>query len=298
MAFQWFSIGFAWASIIVFIAVAAYKFFRIASMPLNLRWEVYPVPHETGEKHKHGGSYMEEVDWVKKARPASKIAELREMGAEIFFLKRVRKHNPHRIWPYSMAMHWGLYLLLGWIVLLAAAIWIPVLAVVALVIGVASFLLGMTGSAGLILKRANKKDLNLYSTPLDYFNLGFLLAIFAAGFASLVVDPGFFGHLAYIRSLITFKPSPVPYAVTCTFFLLQAFIIYMPFSKLIHYIMKHFTFTGTLWDDAFNVRGSGKSRRIERQLSYPKNWDAPHFSADKTWKEDVQPASVEQEKNE
>jgi nitrate reductase gamma subunit len=299
MAFQWFSIGFAWTSIVLFIAAAAYKFFRIASMPLNLRWEVYPVPHETGERHKYGGSYMEEVDWAKKTKTTSRISELKEMGAEIFFLKRIRRHNPYGIWPYSMAMHWGLYLLVGWIVLLAIADWIPVSAVLAILIGIASFILGIIGATGLILKRANNQDLNLYTSPVDYFNLGFLIAIFGTGFVSWVIDPGFLGHQAYIQSLITFNPSPVsPLPVICMFFLLQGFIIYMPFSKLIHYIMKHFTLTEILWDDMFNVKGSGKDHQIERQLSYKKNWAAPHFSSDKTWKEDVHSALMEERQRE
>ena len=56
MAFQWFTILFGWASFFLFVVLAAYKIHRIATLPLNLRWEVYPVPHETGDKHLYGGS--------------------------------------------------------------------------------------------------------------------------------------------------------------------------------------------------------------------------------------------------
>jgi nitrate reductase gamma subunit len=31
-----------------------------ARMPLHLRWELYPVPHEAPDRAAHGGSYFEE----------------------------------------------------------------------------------------------------------------------------------------------------------------------------------------------------------------------------------------------
>ena len=91
--------------------------------------------------------------------------------------------------------------------------------------------------------------------------------------------------------MLTFKPGSISPAVTVMFFTLQAFAIYMPFSKLIHYVMKHFTFTETLWDDAFNVKDSDKDHQLARQLGYAKNWSGPHFSDHKSWFEDVQPAA-------
>jgi hypothetical protein len=69
------------------------------------------------------------------------------------------------------------------------------------------------------------------------------------------------------------------------FLLLQAFAIYMPCSKLIHYIMKHFTFHETLWDDAFNVKGTKKDQQLQRQLSCKVSWAGPHIAQGKTWNE-------------
>ena len=70
----------------------------------------------------------------------------------------------------------------------------------------------------------------------------------------------------------------------------------MPCSKLIHYIMKHFTFRETLWDDAFIVKGSRKDKRIARQLSYKVDWAGPHIAPGKTWLEDVQATAAGEEK--
>jgi nitrate reductase gamma subunit len=235
---------------------------------------------------------MEEVDWAHQPRESSKIAELAEMGAEIFFLKRVREHNPYRIWPLSMALHWGLYLLVIWIGLLALANWLPLLKSSVVGLGAISLVLGVVGSVGLIIKRMTNPDLKLYTTPIDYFNLLFLAAIFGLGLISWMADSSFSGHQIYIQNIITLKPRPVSSLINAMFFTLQAFAIYMPFSKLIHYVMKHFTFTETLWDDAFNVKGTDMDREIEGQLRYAKNWSGPHFSSDKNWYEDVQTAPM------
>ncbi|MCJ7660359.1 MAG: respiratory nitrate reductase subunit gamma [Anaerolineales bacterium] len=284
---------FAWVSVILFIILAGYKFYQFKSMPLNLRWEVYPVPHETPEKRVYGGSYMESVDWVKRSRSASKWAELAEMGSEIFLLKRVRQHNPYGLWPLSMAMHWGIYMLLIWIGLLFGAYFVPALANLSVFFGIVAFGLGTIGSLGLIVKRATNQNLELYSAPVDYFNLAFLAVIFGLGIVSWLMDPLFLGHQTYIGSMLTFKPASLPLVVVAMFLLLQTFAIYMPFSKLIHYLMKHFTFTEVLWDDDFKTKGSRVDQQIEHQLSFKPTWAGPHLVGGVSWLEEAQGGALE-----
>jgi nitrate reductase gamma subunit len=283
MPFQWFTIVFGWAAVLLFIALVAYKIRRFATLPINLRWEVYPVPHETGDKRRYGGSYMEEVGWARKPRPSSLFAAWVEMGSEIFLLNRVRKHNPYHLWPLSLILHWGLYLLILWMGLLAATVFISPLAFLVPAVGIAAFVMGACGSVGLMVKRATHRYLALYTAPIDYFNLAFLAVIFGLGLASLVGDPHCFQHQAYVASLFSFKPSPLSPLVIFLFLSIQAFAIYMPCSKLIHYVMKHFTFHETLWDDAFNVKGTKMDRQLQRQLSYKVSWAGPHIAKGKTW---------------
>jgi nitrate reductase gamma subunit len=292
MAFQWFTIVFGWAAFFLFVVLAAYKIHRFATMPLNLRWEVYPVPHEAGDKRLYGGSYMEEVDWAKKPRPSSPLAEWAEMGSEIFFLKRVREHNPYHIWPLSLALHWGLYLLILWMGLLAATVFVPVMAFLTMAVGISAFVLGACGAVGLIVIRATDKTLALYTAPIDYFHLVFLAAIFGVGLFSWWGDPLFSLHHAYVKSLLFFRPTPLSPAVLSLFLLLQLFAIYMPFSKLIHYLMKHFTFHEILWNDEFKVKGSSKDKQIDRQLSSLATWAGPHIAPGKTWREQVRGPSA------
>jgi nitrate reductase gamma subunit len=295
VVWQWFTIIFGWASVALFVALAVRKIYLFATMPLNLRWEVYPVPHERSDRRGYGGSYMEQTDWAAQPPPAGQGAELVEMASEIFLLKRVREHNRYGLWPLSLALHWGIYLLLFWIALLAVANWLPALRWPAIVIGGAALVLGAGGAVGLIVRRATQPALRHYTAPIDYFNLVFLAAIFGLGLASWIIDPLFSPHQAYLGSVLTFRPTSIAPLVLAMFLLLEAFAIYMPFSKLLHYIMKHFTFSETLWDDDFRRKGSRVDRRVARQLTYSADWAGPHIGAGKTWQEEVQETGVDEE---
>src|SRR5512146_284663 len=117
MTFEQFMVGFGWLAAMTFLGVSAWKIVRLARLPLNVRWEVYPVPHEAKEKRGYGGSYMEEVDWARQPRTTSSLPAYVEIAAEVTTLKRVRGHNSYGLWPLSLAMHWGLYLYFGWLFL-------------------------------------------------------------------------------------------------------------------------------------------------------------------------------------
>ncbi len=51
-----FVIGVAWFSVAIFMLMVVYKFLKLNSMPMHLRWELYPVDHETKVKRSYGGS--------------------------------------------------------------------------------------------------------------------------------------------------------------------------------------------------------------------------------------------------
>ncbi len=289
MLLEWFMIWFGWFAALAFVAVAGYRIAQITRLPTNLRWEVYPVPHESEEKRRYGGSYMEEVDWAKRPRSHSILPDLQEMGAEILALKRVRENNVYGIWPLSLAMHWGIYLYFGWLLLLVVEnlVYLPVLSYLTAAVGLASFLLGLFGTLALAVKRARDPDLNLYTAPIDYFNLVFLAAFFALGLASWLNGLSFESHRVYIGSVLFFRPVGVPPLTLAAFFFFELFMIYMPFTKLIHYFAKYFTFDLTLWDDEFNAKGSPRDRKLLAQLAYPIRWSGPHIEPGKTWLEEV-----------
>ncbi len=298
MALQWFMILFGWLAVLLFVTVASYKIARLARLPLGLRWEVYPVPGETGEKRAYGGSYMEELDWTKQPRSGQLLPEWVEIGKEVFTLKRVREHNRYGIWPLSLAMHYGLYLYFVWLALLAldSLINLPALAGVITIVGLVSFLLGLCGSLALILRRATCPDLRHYTAPLDYFNLAFIAAFFALGLVSWLAASSFVSHQTYIGSALRFQPAAVPLPTLAAFFVFELFMIYMPFTKLLHYFAKYLTFHHALWDDRFSSKGSPFDRRVKEQLTFPVSWSGPHIVPGKTWLEEVQLAAAGGEK--
>jgi nitrate reductase gamma subunit len=93
-----------------------------------------------------------------------------------------------------------------------------------------------------------------------------------------------------------FRPAPAPALVVASFLLFELFIAYMPFSKLLHYIIKYFVYHQGLWDDAFKVKGSATDRQIVEQLGYTVTWSGPHIVQGKTWLEEAQELAVEGEK--
>jgi nitrate reductase gamma subunit len=277
-------VAFSWFAALTFIGVAGYKIIRLARLPLNVRWEVYPVPHEAKLQRSYGGSYMEEIDWATTKRKTSPLPACLEIAVEVLTLKRVREHNSYGIWPLSLAMHWGLYLYFGWLLLLVTGF-----SSFAVVVGLAGHVLGAVGAIGLMLKRTTTRDLHRYTTPLDYFNLLFLAALFLAGLVSWFADRSFAAHKAYVTGVLFFRPVHVPAAVSVSFLLFGLFMIYMPFTKLIHYIAKYFTFDRALWDDDFKAKGSDVDRQITAQLGYNATWAAPHVASGKTWLQQAQP---------
>ncbi|MEW6192151.1 MAG: respiratory nitrate reductase subunit gamma [Bacillota bacterium] len=279
----------AWVAVLVFLFMAVYRVVQYSSMPLFLRWELYPVPTEP--RHHYGGSYMEEVDFVKKPRHHQRIGGLLDMGSEVFYLKKVKEHNRFGMWPFSLSMHWGIYLLFLWVLLiLVEGIFnLQIITPVTDACGIVAFILGSFGALMLLLKRAGNEKLAAYTTPDDYFNLLFLLAIFGTGLIGWILYPTFFADARnFVYGAFLFKPAAVPFVVALNFLLFELFLIYMPFSKLFHYVAKYFTFDKIFWDDAYKVKDSPADRQIAKQLGYVVTWSGPHVVPGKTWLEEAQ----------
>ena len=103
--------------IAVFIVATGCLIYRQINLPLHVRWEIYPVQHETTAKVAYGGSYMEEVNWWNNPYESSRINELKYMVPEILFLRGLWKEN-RSLWWLSFPFHFGLYLMMATFVLL------------------------------------------------------------------------------------------------------------------------------------------------------------------------------------
>ncbi|MEI8181146.1 MAG: respiratory nitrate reductase subunit gamma [Desulfomonile sp.] len=283
----------------VFVVAFATKLLKYATMPMHVRWELYPVPHE-GKAW--GGSFYEEVDHWKKARHKDHMAQYRFMVPEILFIKALYEDN-RSLWYWSFPFHMGLYLCIGALVLLgigsllqigglspevsALASFVQSLTTVLAVIG---YILGAVGSVGLIVKRMTDPELSEFTAGIDYLNLVWLGAIFVTGFLVWMKDPGFSVAREYFVGLITFHPMTKTMSGlnVINLLLFIGFWAYFPFTHMTHMVSKYFMWDKVKWDDDPNVGDPGMDSKIQKYLSYPVTWSAPHIGAEggkKTWAE-------------
>lgn len=281
----------ALASIIIMIIGIAVKFYRISKMPLNVRWEIYPLPHESEEKRKYGGSYMEEVDWQDKKPERHLMGEILEPLKEIFYLHRVKKFNPYGIWFWSMALHWGIWLLFLWMgILLVNSIFNWEIASKLNFLAYFSYILGILGVTGLIFKRIFIQDLKIYTSGIDYVNLLFLLFLFTSGLFAISNENGTEELLSYSTGFLkgSIPVDELSIVTIVHFVIFELFLIYIPFSRFFHGPVKYATFHSILWNDMYQIKGSAEERKISKQLNYKVGWAGPHILSDQTWLENAQ----------
>lgn len=285
----------AYLAVVVFAAGVALRAAKYARAPMHLRWELYPVPHEKGRAY--GGSYFEEVDWWSRPRETSRTAEILAMLEEMVLIRSLWRHNRPQ-WYASFPFHFGLYLLIGFIVLMAATAGAElalgkghpaatVLGWACVVAGVTGLALASLGTLLLLARRCTNPVLRSASTPLDYFNLTFLLVVFSvAALAWVTVDPAFGSLRTYLASLLTLSLSPAPHPlIGAEVTLVSLFMIYLPFTHMTHFVAKYFTYHQVRWDDRPNLGESGMRAKMMSNLSRPVGWSAPHIKGDKSWAE-------------
>ena len=284
------------------------RIYKQITMPLHVRWELYPVKHEPGKKAKYGGSYMEEPNGWEKKRERSLFNEIKYMVPEILLLRGLKEENP-RLWNVSFPFHFGLYLLIGTFILLFMGALgmifrtqiapgkglIPSLIYyLTILMGFLGLALGTVGSAALLRRRLKDPELGNYSALADYLNPALFLVFFAVGLlAWLFHDPAFDGARAYVYSLLTFGGRPEGMAVERSFLGRLAIVLtallmaYIPLTHMSHMFMKYFMYHSVRWDDEPNLRGGRIEAAILNNLGFKPTWAAPHVGADgrKTWAE-------------
>lgn len=285
----------AYVSLIVFAATVLVRTAKMARMPMHLRWELAPVPHEKGKSH-YGGSYFEEYEWWTKPREKSLVSELIYMFKEIVFLKGVWENN-RSLWWFSFPFHTGLYLLIVSGVLLLMGTILQLLGVTnsgtgglltaVVAVAVAGFLLGAIGAGGLLVLRTVDPRLKPFRTPAALFNLVFLLAVFLTGGAALVARSDLPQKLAeFTRALLTADSSvEVPTLLGSHFVLVFLFMAYLPFTQMLHFVAKYFTYHRVRWDDRAMSPNSAMEEEVKELLGQPVTWSGAHLKADgsKNW---------------
>ena len=288
-----------YASGLVFVVAFAAKIIKYFTMPMHVRWELMPVPHE-GKAW--GGSFYEEIDHWKKERHKNHMAQYKFMVPEILFIRALYEDN-RPLWYWSFPFHMGLYLSIGGLVFLTIGALLQIgglspdssalasfVQTLTQIFGVIGFILGTIGAIGLAVKRANDPELNEFSAPIDYVNVLWLAAIFVTGFIVWLGDPGFSIARDYMVSLITFKPMTKAIGAlhVINLLLFLGFWAYFPFTHMTHMVSKYFLLDKVKWEDEPNVGDPGMDSKIKKYLAYPVTWSAPNVGAEggkKTWAE-------------
>ena len=309
-----------YSALLFFASASAFKMSRYARVPLGLRWELYHVPSE-GQRE-HGGSFLEETEWWKKPPSRSRASEMKELFEEMLFIKRLYR-NKRSVWRFSFLFHGGIYLILGWLALLllggvtqlfffpvSLVSWsaYPTLASEVLFyltigFGYTGVAAAAVGSLGLLVLRYRDDRIRDLSSPVDYFNLLFAFAVIAAGAVALTADPTF--NVA--RSLMTYlicgggaiAALPAQYLQTLSevatpqilvqLALLLSFVVYIPFTRILHFFGKYFTYHKVLWDSEPSMQ-DGRFRRelgprVGKNMEMSVPWSAPHIREGANWKE-------------
>ncbi len=290
----------AYAAIIVFVVAVLKRIVGYITNPIHVRWELYPVAHEPGERATYGGSYLEDVDWWNKPRESSLFNELKVMIPEILFLKAVWEYN-RPLWYLTFPFHLGLYFAVIFIGLLGIgaiaqlagigpdAALISAVHAISNLIGPAAFILTAAGAMGLIYKRATDAELNNYSSFEHFFNLILFIVTCAVAIATwLFIDPNFNLARTFVASMITFKFA----AITEPLFMVQVLLVvltiaYIPLTHMSHFFMKYFLYHDIRWGDTPNIDTPKTDEQIGVVLNYPVSWSAPHIAGHgkETWAE-------------
>ena len=291
-----------YVALLVFIIAVVVRFLRIQNYPLNVRWEIYPIPHE-GKRAAYGGSKMEETDYWDHEHKPDLVREMKFMIPEMIFIKGLFDHN-RKLWYRSFPFHFGLYLmaafacllLLGAILEAAGVVLIEpaasgpavLLNVVTTAVGIVGLVLTIIGGIGLLVMRLTDPDLKPYTNGAHIFNLIFIVVAMALTLAALATaNPALAPLRAYMADLITFKlTAPIPDWLTALVIAAVSLMVaYIPLTHMSHFFVKWFTWHRIRWDDERNVKGGRIEVMIQNALNYPVSWSADHIDGDgkKTW---------------
>jgi len=267
-----------WLFVFIYLALATSlaasiaRILRYARLPLNLRWELYPVPHEDATHAGHGGSYFEDLDWWTKPSRRNALGEWKAMAAEILLLRAMFHHN-RRLWRCSYPFHLGLYLSILTGLAAVAGLALPW-------VGLAGCLLVMAGATGLLIHRIRDRKLRLYSAPADFFNLCFFITAAGLLASSKIAGDGL-SLAAVAEALRTFDTTiSLPALQAAAMAVAALLIAYIPMTHMAHFIGKYFAYHAIRWSDQPSATLTGVERRIAEYLAYKPDWSAPHVGAD------------------
>jgi len=280
------------------IVMYSAKLVKYLNLPMHLRSEVYPVI--PGDQTSGERSLYENPDWWTRPQRHHLVRRVWFLFSDYFLLREYFRRDKG-YWLFLYPWHIGFIMIITFHIFcflgaLVSLLGIPVaygspsisgniIFGLTLATGVVSFMSGLFGSIGVLIKRLTNQDLRNYATPQTYFTYVFLLSVFLSGLYSWYFDPVFSVYRSFWKGLITFRPIDVEPATALHILLFALLLIYLPFTRSLHYITRLFGFLLIRWDDKPNLRGSMLERKVEAMLNLRLNWNGPHVKPDLTWKE-------------
>ncbi|MFH2056312.1 MAG: hypothetical protein ABIJ61_10170, partial [bacterium] len=252
---------------------------------------------------------LEEFNWWQKKPEQDRLRELREMMSEILLLKGVFHHNK-KVWISSFPFHLGMYFSIGWLIMLlvgailqSAGVGVGLgtnmlsglVQILTVVCGYLGLVLAGLGALGLFFWRLSNRAQRGYNSPADYTNLLFVaVAVTVALVAQISADSGFALLRGYVQSLISFTPIELGSGLLVfEIALVSLLILYIPLSRMSHFVAKYFLYHSIRWNDQRNERGSEIEKHIVELLKQKVGWSAPHIQTGQPWTEVVKEAKHE-----
>jgi nitrate reductase gamma subunit len=282
---------FIFSILFVFLVLLVYRILAIIRMPVHLRWELAPIPYKK-EKKESGSSYPEKYVTSDKKHPKSLVSIIVFMAEEIFLFKGVWRNN-RTLWPFSIAMHYGIYLVIlsmvlhfvnAMLIIAAAPVNVlDVLRAITSVIALVGYIVGTLGAVGLILKRILDAGLRDFGSFNVYFRLAFLAAIFISGvFAWFYAGDFALTMSVFTRDLFALNSVITANASLAVHLIISfLFVLYLPFTDMVHFITKYFLYHAVRWnDEPINKKMAAGLNELKTQTS---TWSAAYTSPGKTW---------------
>jgi nitrate reductase gamma subunit len=268
-------------------------------MPPHIRWDLYPVIHE--EHYQYGGSYYEQPEWWKKPQPRHPWRSLFYALKDNFYMGEYFKRNRF-YWFVLLPWHFGFIFIItfhiicffaacaivGGINISAASVQLAgqIFYYLLLTTGGIAFIGGTFGCIGMPLLRILDRGLRTYATPFNFFNYAFFFLVYASGLYSwIVLDPTLAEYRTYWMGLITLTPPHLHPMTVLHIILFDLFLIYLPFTRSLHYITRIFALYFIRWDDEPNLRGSKLETQISGLLAQKISWEGKHIPSGATWAE-------------
>lgn len=294
-----FLVIFTYIAYIFIVAMYTVKIIKLIRMPVHLRWELYPMMQKTEGRLRP--PYDEDLENWSRHYQKMRLRGILFLLKDNFLFRDYYRRN-RRYWFFMFPWHIGFILIISFHIFsflnaLIMYLGIPVSAessvtlgrivyYLVLFTGVISFVIGSFGSIGLMILRLRDEDLKTFATPQNYFNYLFTMIIFISGLiAWYFEDPDLVEYRNFWVGMITLKPTPVGTIASFHIILFALFLIYLPFTRSIHYLTKFIAFLGIRWDERPNIKGCEIEKKIDKYLNEPVNWDASHIQSGSTWAE-------------